>query len=85
MKNDLSVRDTEKLATNKNKTANNNARAKSNGATNKDADIRSLENNLSQLLGLTVTINTTSPSRGKLSIEYQSLDQLDDVLRRLSN
>jgi ParB family chromosome partitioning protein len=88
LKNNLSVRDTEKLATNKTKIANSNAVAlkkRNTNADNKDADIRALENNLSQLLGLNVTIDTSSPTRGKLMIEYQNLDQLDDVLRRLSN
>lgn len=86
LKNNLSVRDTEKLATGKTKVANNNAfKQQSSSNKPKDADIRALENNLSQLLGLNVTIDSTSPTRGKLMIEYQNLDQLDDVLRRLSN
>lgn len=87
LKNNLSVRDTEKLAANKNaraKTHNNAAQKSSPNAQQKDPDIRNLENNLSQLLGLSVTIDAQSNTRGKLSIEYQNLDQLDDVLRRLS-
>jgi len=87
LKNNLSVRDAEKLSNNKNKTAAKDKQKPTLTTNNahKDADIRSLENNLSQLLGLTVTIDTVSPTRGVLKIEYQNLDQLDDVLRRLSN
>lgn len=87
LKNNLSVRDTEKLAANKNartKTQQNAAQKSAAKTQQKDPDIRNLENNLSQLLGLNVTIDAQSNTRGKLSIEYQNLDQLDDVLRRLS-
>lgn len=87
LKNNLSVRDTEKLTANKNarsKTQNTSQKTSASAA-QKDPDIRNLESNLSQLLGLNVTIDAQSNTRGKLSIEYQNLDQLDDVLRRLSN
>ncbi len=52
--------------------------------TTKDADIRALENNLSQLLGLHVSIDPETATKGVIAIAYQNLDQLDDVLRRLS-
>lgn len=84
LKNSLSVRDTEKLAANKNAKAKPQKQTVKTSA-QKDPDIRNLENNLSQLLGLNVTIDAQSNTRGKLSIEYHNLDQLDDVLRRLSN
>lgn len=89
LKNNLSVRDTERLAAKKNQQNNAGQQSASTAPTpqskQKDADIRSLETNLSQLLGLNVAIDTQSSTRGKLVIEYQNLDQLDDVLRRLSN
>ncbi|MDB5477970.1 MAG: Chromosome (plasmid) partitioning protein ParB / Stage 0 sporulation protein [Alphaproteobacteria bacterium] len=87
LKNNLSVRDTEKLASKKNAANAGNPgpkQAQAVSAKNKDADIKALENNLSQLLGLAVTIDVASATRGTLKIEYQNLDQLDDVLRRLS-
>lgn len=88
LKNSLSVRDTEKLvakkSTSKKGTPEKLAKAIANAPVQKDADIKALENNLSQLLGLNVTIDVTTNTKGVLKIEYQNLDQLDDVLRRLS-
>jgi len=46
-------------------------------------DIASLEEELSDLLGTGVTINSGRNGRGKLMIEYGSLDQLDGLLDRL--
>jgi len=88
LKNNLSVRDTEKLAAKKTAqkkgTPEKIAKAVSNAPVQKDADIKALESNLSQLLGLNVTIDVATNTKGVLKIEYQNLDQLDDVLRRLS-
>ncbi len=89
IKNNLSVRDAERLATSKARkvtgTPQKIAKAIAGASkAQKDADIRALENNLSELLGLNVAINPETTSKGVLCIEYQNLDQLDDVLRRLS-
>jgi ParB family chromosome partitioning protein len=92
IKNNLSVRDAEKLASKmKNrapgtpeKIAKAIANANSSKPMHKDADIRALEQNLSSVLGLTVSIDPETNAKGKLVIAYQNLDQLDDVLRRLS-
>ena len=48
----------------------------------KDADTRALEKSLSDTLGLTVTIDHKG-GRGEVRIAYSSLEQLDDVCRRL--
>ncbi len=48
----------------------------------KDADTRALEKSLSDLLGLTVTI-AHKRGRGEVRVKYRSLEQLDDVCRRL--
>ncbi|MCR4282578.1 MAG: ParB/RepB/Spo0J family partition protein [Bauldia sp.] len=48
----------------------------------KDADTRALEKSLSDLLGLAVTIEHKN-GRGEVRIRYTSLEQLDDVCRRL--
>ncbi|HEY5105428.1 MAG TPA: ParB/RepB/Spo0J family partition protein [Caulobacteraceae bacterium] len=48
----------------------------------KDADTRALENDLSDSLGLTVEI-LHAGGGGELRIGYKSLDQLDEVCRRL--
>jgi ParB family chromosome partitioning protein len=48
----------------------------------KNADTVALERRLSNALGLTVTIDHRSKG-GALQIQYRSLDQLDEVVRRL--
>ncbi len=48
----------------------------------KDPDVVALEVTLSESLGMTVTINDRGPS-GDIVISYESLTQLDEVLRRL--
>jgi ParB family chromosome partitioning protein len=48
----------------------------------KDANTIALERDLSNLLGLKVSISFRGGS-GELTVHYQTLDQLDDVLRRL--
>ena len=54
-----------------------NRKARAQGA--KDADSLALEKRLADALGLGVTIE----HGGTLVIRYRSLDQLDDVVRRL--
>lgn len=88
IKNNLSVRDAEKLASKKRDIGTSDkiaaAIGKATKSQQKDADIRALETNLSQLLGLHVSIDPQGTTKGTISIAYQTLDQLDDVLRRLS-
>lgn len=48
----------------------------------KDADTRALEKRLSDVLGLSVTIANRGES-GELKIRYKTLEQLDDLMRRL--
>lgn len=50
----------------------------------KDPDTIALERDLSALLGLKVTISFQGQG-GSLTIHYQTLEQLDDVLQRLSH
>ena len=49
----------------------------------KDRDLQALEEELSEILATTVTIKTTKGGRGKLTIDYASLDQLENVLQKL--
>jgi len=49
----------------------------------KDADTRALEKSLSDLLGLAVSIDHEGASGGTVTITYKTLEQLDDVCRRL--
>jgi ParB family transcriptional regulator, chromosome partitioning protein len=73
----LSVRDVEKLA----QKDSSQARHK-HVAEEKDADTRALEKDLSDALGLLVSIAHRGEA-GELRIRYKSLEQLDDVVRKL--
>ena len=76
----LNVRQTERLVQ---KTRDTGEKGKRRAvAAVKDADTLALERNLSKHLGLKVTI-TFDGSGGAISIRYRTLEQLDDVIRRL--
>ncbi|MES1201199.1 MAG: ParB/RepB/Spo0J family partition protein [Pseudomonadota bacterium] len=49
----------------------------------KDADTVALERSLSEALGLAVTITDKAGQGGEMKISYRTLEQLDDVIRRL--
>jgi len=49
----------------------------------KDADTKAVETELSEALGLAVEIRSGRGESGELRIRYRSLDQLDEVQRRL--
>ncbi|HEY7243573.1 MAG TPA: ParB/RepB/Spo0J family partition protein [Xanthobacteraceae bacterium] len=74
----LNVRQVEALAKER---ARKPAKSSANGA-NKSVDTVALEQRLSDALGLTVTVAERG-NGGVLHIHYRSLDQLDDVVRRL--
>lgn len=75
----LNVRQTESLARDDGRTA-----AEARKPVHKDADTIALENDLANLLGLVVKIKLRG-EKGSLTIHYDSLDQLDDILHRLSH
>ncbi len=50
----------------------------------KDADTRALEKNLSEALGLGVAIKHAGAAGGSVNIQYKNLDQLDEIVRRLT-
>ena len=50
----------------------------------KDADTKALESSLSNMLGLKVQILDKGEKGGELRIIYRTLEQLDDVCRRLN-
>jgi ParB family chromosome partitioning protein len=50
----------------------------------KDADTRALEKSVTESLGLNVDITPRDADRGTITIQYQTLDQLDDLLARLT-
>lgn len=49
----------------------------------KDADTRALERDLSAVLGLEVAIDHSKKGSGEITIGYLTLEQLDDICRRL--
>ena len=53
------------------------------GKVDRDADTRAIEAKLSDLLGLNVTLKPKSDGSGALTIRYTTLEQLDDLLRRI--
>ena len=78
----LNVRQTEKLAGGE--VGAKPAKAKSQGKLfDKDADTAALERDLTEQLGCRVTL-ASSGKGGELTIHYGSLEQLDDILSRLS-
>ncbi len=79
VKQGLSVRATEALVqqlSNKGKTSKPAKKAK-------DPNISSLENDLSDKLGANVAINHQASGRGKIEIKYNSLDELDGLLKHI--
>lgn len=77
---DLSVRETERLV---NERENRPERAKKSGR-GKDVNTLALEKEVSNKLGMKVMLDVRGDHGGVLKIEYKSLDQLDDLLHRLS-
>jgi ParB family chromosome partitioning protein len=78
----LSVRETEALVR---KPAATGAKPRSHTSTEKDADTRALEADLSANLGIGVSIDhEPGGSGGRLVLRYRSLEQLDALCRVLS-
>lgn len=78
----LSVRDAERLT----KAPKASAKGRASKTLTKDADTVALEGELSANLGVAVTIEQSNPESGagKLVLSYKNLDQLDDLLSKLS-
>ena len=77
IKQSLSVREAEKLASRKKTTK------KSVQKTTKDPNIISLERELSEDLGAGVRIQSNKSGKGKLTIEFKGLGQLEGILEKL--
>jgi ParB family chromosome partitioning protein len=76
------VRQVEALAKERAEAREKGARKPAKKRATKDANTAALERRLTNALGLNVTINHRSRG-GALHIQYRSLDQLDDIVRRL--
>jgi ParB family chromosome partitioning protein len=88
LKNALSVRDTEAYVKRLNEAplkgeTSPREPGKSSVPGKKDADTRALEGDLSAALGLEVAIDHKPKGSGSLTISYRSIDQLDDLCKRL--
>jgi len=76
----LSVRETERLVR---RVLGNAAGRKAKPAATQNADIRRLEIEVSEKLGAKVRVDHTSKGSGKLVISYNSLDELDGILKHI--
>ncbi len=80
----LSVRETEKLVKSPPR-ATGAARSAPKQSTTKDADTVQIEGELAATLGMSVSIDHKAGGEGgKLTLNYRTLEQLDDLLRVLS-
>lgn len=85
----LSVRQAEKLAAQAKGTpikhrVDKLATKIKNGAVEKDVNTAALEREISNVIGMSVSIDMINPQEGRMGIYFKTLDQLDEVLRRLS-
>lgn len=99
VKRDLSVRETERLASGKDAgdgakdqraqdgsgtaKAGNQSPSKPKSGGAKDADTKALERDLEAALGLTVGIDHHGKDGGEVRIDYANLDELDEICARL--
>ncbi|UYO76033.1 ParB/RepB/Spo0J family partition protein [Halomonas qinghailakensis] len=78
--NDLTVRDTESLVK---KVQSNNTPAQVSPRTTKTPDVSRLETHLGELLGAPVSIDHGQKGKGKVTIRYTSLEELDGILAHI--
>ena len=78
VKRDLSVRETERLVARLLKPAAPRQEEK------KDRDVIRLEETLSERFAAKVSIQSNRKGAGRLTVEFGSLDQLDEILKRIS-
>jgi len=80
VKKGMSVRETEQLVRHMLSGDGNKTQAP---ADSKDNDIRRLEKDITDRLGAKVRIDHTKKGSGKLVISYNSLDELDGILKHI--
>ncbi len=84
VKQGLSVRATEQLVKAlKDKGAQSKGSKKPSTSSRLDPNLRSLQEDLSERLGAAVSIKQGKGGKGKLEINYNSLDELDGILSRI--
>ncbi|TVP71574.1 MAG: ParB/RepB/Spo0J family partition protein [Rhodobacteraceae bacterium] len=77
----LSVRQTETLT----KAPEASKKAAKKRVHEKDADTRALENDLSAALGMKVTVDYDGGGKGRVTVEYRSMEDLDRLCSTLGN
>jgi ParB family chromosome partitioning protein len=80
VKKGLSVRETERLVR---RIVEGDSKKPAKPAATKDADIRRLEIEVSEKLGARVSVEHTAKGAGKIVISYNSLDELDGILKHI--
>ena len=81
----LSVRDTEKLVAESQGREQKTKKRSPKSEPKKDVDTLALEKDLSTKIGMRVAIDSHDGKSGKVSVTFKSLDQLDEILQKLSN
>ncbi len=81
VKKGLSVRETERLV--RHMLENTGSKKPAKKANSADADIRRLEIEVSEKIGAKVSVNHTKKGSGKVVISYNSLDELDGILKHI--
>ena len=88
IENNLSVRDTEKYVAQfegRDIKKRSSSKTGKQGFAKKDADTLALEKEVSDQIGMNVSIDMANEAKGKMVINFRSLDQLDDILQRLAH
>jgi len=80
----LSVRETEKLVAEVQGRPQKTTKRAAKSQPKKDVDTLALESEISTTLGMRVSIDSHDGKMGKVSIFFKSLDQLDELLQKLS-
>lgn len=81
----MSVREAEALVKKPSAAGGSSGKSKPASArAEKDADTAALERNIAEQLGLKVEINHTGGEGGEVKVTYKSLEQLDEICRRLA-
>ncbi len=80
----LSVRETEKLVADMQGRPQKTTKRAAKSEPKKDVDTLALEKDLSDKIGMRVSIDSHDGKSGKLSVSFKSLDQLDSLLQKLA-
>jgi ParB family transcriptional regulator, chromosome partitioning protein len=78
----LSVRDAESLVKKLNSEAADNNTNKQKNISNRD--VLALQNSISEKIGANVSIAAKANGSGTLKINYSNLDQLDDIIAKMT-